>query len=271
MAGAFTALGCADAHPPLLYLVDQLEPAWTVDAEQPRLGHRAATRCQARHGPVRPGCADGPAHPRRHLRHPQLQRRRQVPQRRDPHHLDSRRPQGGRLGPGPRLARRGAHRRPVVGAAVPTERAGRADRGASLRARPAAPQGRDPIPQRMPERGRRARRARHHGGGRARGHRALLPLEAPGTRQGVPGQPSLLAGTVRDVREQWILRHARDDRDPVRGAQGGAAPGLSRLHRQPDPAGDDRRAVRGGFPRSVAGRRRRLLGRQPGTAGGGGG
>ena len=33
VADAFAELGCADAHPPLLYLVDQLEQVWTVDAD----------------------------------------------------------------------------------------------------------------------------------------------------------------------------------------------------------------------------------------------
>ncbi|MGW4541676.1 P-loop ATPase, Sll1717 family [Streptomyces chartreusis] len=33
VADAFAALGCADTHPPLLYLVDQLEQVWTVDAD----------------------------------------------------------------------------------------------------------------------------------------------------------------------------------------------------------------------------------------------
>ncbi|MFI6442241.1 P-loop ATPase, Sll1717 family [Streptomyces sp. NPDC050759] len=33
VAAAFTALGCAAVHPPLLFLVDQLEQVWTVDAD----------------------------------------------------------------------------------------------------------------------------------------------------------------------------------------------------------------------------------------------
>ncbi|WP_320780441.1 P-loop ATPase, Sll1717 family [Streptomyces sp. CRN 30] len=33
VAAAFTALGCTERHPPLLFLVDQLEQVWTVDAD----------------------------------------------------------------------------------------------------------------------------------------------------------------------------------------------------------------------------------------------
>ncbi|MET8786180.1 helix-turn-helix domain-containing protein [Streptomyces sp. NPDC004589] len=33
VADAFASLGCAKTHPPLLYLVDQLEQVWTVDAD----------------------------------------------------------------------------------------------------------------------------------------------------------------------------------------------------------------------------------------------